>query len=180
MGRRFEQRPEDLACLFEQAVAREARGADAVVMRPDRAEVVADRVVADRVARSDRMPQPLHMPPEVSTRATLAARSAEAIPAHKRVAGVRGDAIDTLLATVERERVGPDILHPELMLEGLAQLFRRLLLGARQSISPRSLASRATRATSRIDIALNLDQRDRAVGEMPSRLRIESHESFQP
>src|SRR5439155_1914979 len=120
----------NLACLLPEPVAHEATGDDRVVMRPDRPDVIPDRVVAGHRGR-ERADAPAT--PEVRTRERRghprsAFRAGNAAP--QGVPGVRRHRIDLALLAVEREGVRPDVVHPERLFETHSQTPGGAFLGS--------------------------------------------------
>ena len=113
------------------------------------------------------MPQPLHIAAG-GQRARNAVRLAPARDAGPQgVAGVRGNAVDAALVAVERECVDACVAHPEAVLEALTQLLGGLFLGFGESVIAAKSRQPGHAAPRREYVALNLDQRDRALGKRP-------------
>ena len=118
--------------LLLEAVAAQAPGDERVVERPDRADVVADRVVA-ALALGQRADAPAGEEPRAhagGARRALRLRLVDD-PAPEQVPVVRGERVDLAAVGVEREREVLAVLDPEVAVEaplevgGLASRARR-------------------------------------------------------
>src|SRR5918992_2453769 len=106
------------------AVARQPKGHERIVVRPDRTVVVRHRVVAG-LPEGKRAHTPPRIPLRAEecrghARATLTAGDA----AHQHLAGVRGSHRARLLLAVEGDRIRAELFQPERLLEPVAQLVR--------------------------------------------------------
>ena len=178
---RLEQRPRDPVDVSGMAAARQAPGAERRVVGPDRAVVVAERVVggvpgrhrADPPARPELV---AHQP--ARDRVDPLGRDD---PAPEQVADVRAERVDAPLLAVERERVvAAAVLDPERLVEAAPQLGRlRLEPGGERIVAPDGARELGDPQLRVVDVALHLGRRDRRLRRsVPSWKRCESPESF--
>ena len=147
---RVEDPGRDPRRLLLEAVAPQAPGDERVVERPDRADVVADRVVA-RLALGQRAHAPAgeeprpHQVPDDGLRLRLVDDAAP-----EQVAVVRGQRVDLLALGVEREREVLAVLDPEVAVEAALEVGRLLLeLVGEVRVVPDARAPAGRRASSR-------------------------------
>ena len=122
------------------AVAREAGRDEAVVVGPDRAVVVADRVVGGHLRRHGTNPPAGE---EVGGGEALAQRCGAAVrdrAGPEQVAGIRGHAVDLPSPPVEAHRIRACLGHPEGGLDRLGQRRRGECAGAAAPASSPSAA----------------------------------------
>src|SRR3954447_3324912 len=157
-GGRLQLRQRDPVRVVAKACARESQGDDCVVVRPDRADVVADRVVAAIVGRerADAPAREHRVRHELSGDDTRALRRND--PRPEQVPDVGGHGVDPALVSVEADDViAAAVLGPEVVVEASVQLFGLALealskpdVGAE---APRKLGDAQFRV---VDVALNL------------------------
>src|SRR6185437_16234836 len=117
VGRGFEQALEEARGLAPETVARETRGNQGIVVRPDRAVVVAHRIVS-RLGRGDGAYAPsgkrraVHQCPDHRGGALAIGKAGE-----QDMAGIRAPYPAGFLVAVEGEHVGPKLWIEELLVE---------------------------------------------------------------
>src|SRR5512133_4233391 len=163
MRRRVEHPPDDPLRLRPARVSGEAPGDQRVVVGPDGAVVVRERVEA-AVGCGHRPDAPAR--PEVRAYEPVDHR-VDAIgwddAAPEQVADVRAERVDLLLVAVEREHVeAAPLLVPERLVEARAELVRLTVQAFPELTLPPALTGKLGQAALRfVDVALNLDGRDR-------------------
>ena len=150
--------------LVDEAVAHQAGGADRVVVRPDAAVVVADRVVArSSTSASVRTPQPAeHRPATSSASATSGALSSSTMPVHRQWPMFEAERVDRPLVAVEADREVSRC--PRARSRALNRRFSSR--GPRRSSPASVVVARLGREVRTgdergVDVALHLAQRDR-------------------
>ena len=83
------------------------------------------------------------------------------------MSGVRGDAVDLLLCSVEGHGVRADVVHPERFLESDSKALGRVFLGRRERLVAAQSGESREAAPGRVGVALHLDERDRRLGQRP-------------
>src|SRR5919201_1688666 len=164
--RRFERRARHARGLIAEAVARKPVCDERVVVWPDGAVVVADRVVAG-LAFGHRAHAPTREeggPEEMRGDLGRLVLVHDAAP--EQVPDVRGDAVDAALLAVEGEREAAPLRDPEILVEATLQL-GRLALEAHGELVVVPVLAREPRATHLyvVDVALDLARRDRPLGD---------------
>ena len=162
MRGRIEQALEDAGRFGLEAIAREAKADQRIVVRPDRAVVVRHRVIA-RLALRDRADAPAAERLAAHQRVGGTARPLRIRNAREeRMAGVRGANAAGPLGAIERERIGADIRAPERLLELIARRCSASLPSFDASVRwPSRVGNRREGALGRVDVALHLAERDR-------------------
>ena len=159
--RRFDQPAGQQVRAIGRAARLQTGGDQCVVMRPDRARVVADRVVAD-LARRERADPPAreHVRGEQALGHDRGSRVRDdAGP--QRLARIRGDARDRTLVAVERHRIEARIRQPKGVVELLLQLCRSEIEPLGEGQIAAMAGKPGHRPVGREDVALHLGQRDR-------------------
>ncbi|HZT90402.1 MAG TPA: hypothetical protein VFA05_00010 [Gaiellaceae bacterium] len=165
--RRGLDRPADQQVqLPDAAGVREPPRDQGVVVRPHRAVVVDERVVAllVRGERAHAPPRPEAVAQQHVDDGVAALRRHDAAP--EQMAHVRGDGVDRALVAVEAERV--EAVDPERIVEAAPQLRRIPLEPVREQVVAPHLARELGEPQLRVvDVALHLDGRDRRLGQRP-------------
>src|SRR5918996_4086678 len=165
VDRRVEQALEYPGRLAREAVAREPRGDHRVVVWPERAVVVAHRVVA-QLGRGNRPDAPAgkrgaaHQAPDDRFRPMRQRDAGE-----QGVPGVRcADPAGPLVA-IQRQDVGTEVVVPERRVEAETQLLGLTIQGRRALLEPEPSGNGSRPASGSVGIALDLDERDRPLGQ---------------
>src|ERR671912_2378489 len=148
-----------------EAVAGEAKADDRIVVRPHRAVVIRHRVIAS-LALGDRAdPPPAERLPAHQGLSRAAGPLWIGDPGKQRVAGVGGANPAGPLRAVESKRVGPDVRAPERLLKPIAHILRFAAEPQRKLPKAEPGGHRRKGALGGVDVALDLAQRDRSLGE---------------
>ena len=166
--------------LLVEAVAAQTPGDEGVVERPDRADVVADRVVAV-LALGQRADAPAgeELRPE-QVRGDRAGPASSTMPLHSRCPMLEVERVDLPPVGVERERVVLAVRHPEVAVEPPLQVGRLRLqpVGVRRVV-PELAGQPGAPHLRVVRVPLQLAGGPRERRQRPSRYKMESQESFQ-